>query len=117
MVGFCWGGGAGQRRCRQRARLSPPRSPITARSRRPRTSAKIKATLLLHYAGLDDRINAGIEAYEAALDAAHGNDYQIFVYDGVNHAFNNDTSAARYDKPAADLAWGRTIAFLKEKLA
>ena len=71
---------------------------------------------MLHYAGLDERINAGIPAYEAALKAA-GVDYQLFVYDGVNHAFNNDTSAARYNKAAADLAWSRTIAFLKETLA
>ena len=77
---------------------------------------KIKAALLLHYAGLDERIDAGIDAYKKALDAAHV-DYTVYVYDGVNHAFNNDTSAARYDKKAADLAWGRTIAFLKEKLA
>ena len=72
--------------------------------------------MLLHYAGLDERTNAGIPAYEAALKAA-GVDYQIYVYEGANHAFNNDTSAARYDKEAADLAWGRTIAFLKQKLA
>ena len=76
----------------------------------------IKAALLLHYAGLDERINAGIDGYKKALEAA-GKDFTIYVYDGVNHAFNNDTSAARYDKPAADLAWGRTIAFFKQKLA
>ena len=77
--------------------------------------ARIKASLLLHYAGLDERINAGIEAYKAAL-VADGKDFQIFVYDGVQHAFNNDTSEARYNKEAAELAWGRTIAFFKEKL-
>ncbi len=76
---------------------------------------KIKARLMLHYAGLDERIGAGIPAYEAALKAA-GVDYQMFVYHGVNHAFNNDTSAARYDRAAADVAWSRTIAFLKETL-
>jgi carboxymethylenebutenolidase len=70
----------------------------------------------LHYAGLDDRINAGIEAYKASL-TKDGKDFTIYVYDGVNHAFNNDTSAARYNKEAADLAWGRMIAFFKEKLA
>ncbi|TIM03816.1 MAG: dienelactone hydrolase family protein, partial [Mesorhizobium sp.] len=77
---------------------------------------KIKAALLLHYAGLDTRINAGIDAFRKELDAAEV-EYTIHVYEGANHAFNNDTSAARYDKNAADLAWGRTIAFLKEKLA
>jgi carboxymethylenebutenolidase len=73
--------------------------------------AKIDAPLLLHYAGLDERINAGIDAYRKALDA-NGKEYTVYVYDGVNR----DTSAARYDTAAADLAWGRTIAFFKEKL-
>src|SRR6185369_3456640 len=76
---------------------------------------KIHAALLEHYAGLDDRTNAGIPAFKAALDAA-GKEYTIYVYDGAQHAFNNDTSEARYNKAAADLAWGRTIAFFKEKL-
>ena len=71
---------------------------------------------MLHYAGLDERINAGIAAYEAALKAA-GVNYQLLVYDGANHAFNNDTSEARYDKAAADRAWSRTVAFLKESLS
>ena len=74
----------------------------------------IRAPLLLHYAGLDQRVNAGIPAYEAALKAASKR-YTIYVYPNVNHAFNNDTSN-RYDKPAADLAWSRTIAFFKENL-
>ena len=78
--------------------------------------SKIKAKMLLHYAGLDERINAGIPAYEEALKAA-GVDYQIFVYDGANHAFNNDTSEARYNKEAADLAWSRTVEFLKGALS
>ena len=72
--------------------------------------------MLLHYAGLDERINAGIPAYEEALKAA-GVDYQIHIYEGANHAFNNDTSEARYNKEAADLAWSRTVEFLKEALA
>ena len=76
---------------------------------------KIEAALLLHYAGVDERINAGIDAYKAALEAA-GKDFTIHIYDGVQHAFNNDTSAARYDKAAAELAWGRTVAFFKEHL-
>jgi len=77
---------------------------------------KIKAALLLHYAGLDERIDAGIDAYKKALDAAHV-EYTVYVYDGVNHAFNNDTSAERYNKAAADLAWKRTLAFFKQHLA
>jgi carboxymethylenebutenolidase len=71
--------------------------------------------MLFHYGGLDDRINAGIEAYKAALSDA-GVRFQSHVYDGVNHAFNNDTSAARYDEAAAALAWERTVAFLKAEL-
>lgn len=77
---------------------------------------KIKAPLMLHYGGLDERINAGIPAYREALEK-NGRTFEIFVYEGVNHAFNNDTSAARYDKAAADLAWGRTIGFFKKYLA
>jgi carboxymethylenebutenolidase len=76
----------------------------------------IKAPLMLHYAGLDERINAGIPAYEEALKA-NGVDHTIYVYDGVNHAFHNDTSEARYDQTAAELAWVRTIAFFKQHLA
>ena len=78
--------------------------------------ARIKAKLMLHYAGLDERIDAGIPAFEEALKES-GISYQLFMYDGTNHGFNNDTSAARYNKEAADLAWSRTVAFLKENLA
>jgi carboxymethylenebutenolidase len=67
----------------------------------------------LHYASLDERINAGISDFETALKAA-GKTYELHKYDGANHAFNNDTNAARYNKEAADLAWGRTVAFLKK---
>jgi len=76
---------------------------------------EIRAALLLHYAGNDARVNAGIEAYETALKA-NKKEYAIHIYPGTQHAFNNDTSAARYNKEAADLAWSRTIAFFKEKL-
>jgi carboxymethylenebutenolidase len=77
---------------------------------------RIKARLLLHYAQNDDNINRGIPAYREALDKA-GIRYELFIYDGTQHAFNNDTSAARYNKPAADLAWSRTVALFKEALA
>jgi carboxymethylenebutenolidase len=76
----------------------------------------IRARIMMHYAGLDERINAGIPAFQAALDAA-GTDYVIHMYEGANHAFLNDTSAARYDPAAAALAWDRTIAFLHDSLA
>ncbi len=114
-VGFCWGGGA----VNDLAVASPDLGAAVAYyGRQPNAEdvEQIRAAVLLHYAGLDERINAGIDAYRAALEAA-GKTFEIHVYDGVNHAFNNDTSAARYDKAAADLAWERTVAFLKQKLA
>jgi|TARA_B100001971_G_C18226778_1_gene561046 carboxymethylenebutenolidase len=76
---------------------------------------KIRASLLLHYAGLDKRINSGIADFETALKQASV-DYTIHMYEGVNHAFHNDTSVARYNYEAAELAWQRTIEFLTEKL-
>ena len=75
---------------------------------------RIKASLLLHYAGNDTRINAGIPAFEDALKKASIN-YTLYLYEGAEHGFNNDTSE-RYNKEAAQLAWKRTIEFLKEKL-
>ncbi len=113
-VGFCWGGGT----VNDMAVASPELDAgVAYYGRQPKTEdvAKIQAAMLLHYAGLDERINAGIDAYRSALEAA-GKTFEIHVYDGVNHAFNNDTSAARYDKAAADLAWGRTVTFLKDRL-
>ncbi|WP_275789141.1 dienelactone hydrolase family protein [Pararhizobium gei] len=113
-IGFCWGGGM----INKLAVASPDLKAGVAYygSQAPAEDVpKIKAALLLQYAGLDDRINAGIEAYKKAL-TDNGKDFTIHIYDGVNHAFNNDTSAARYDKTAADLAWSRTIAFLKAKV-
>ncbi|HUH92509.1 MAG TPA: dienelactone hydrolase family protein [Casimicrobiaceae bacterium] len=77
-------------------------------------AAKIKAALLLHYAGLDERVNAGRAAFERALKA-HGVKYQMYMYPGTNHGFHNDTTP-RYDEAAAKLAWSRTIAFLNENL-
>jgi len=76
---------------------------------------KIKASLLLHYAGLDDRINAGIPAFESALKKASV-DYSIYMYEGAKHAFNNDTNAERYHKEAAELAWKRTMLFFNKTL-
>ena len=113
-IGFCWGGGL----VNQLAVASPELGAgVAYYGSQPKAEqvASIKAPLLLHYAGLDERINAGIDAYKAALESG-GKSFEIFVYDGVNHAFNNDTSSARYDKAAADLAWSRTVAFLKKNL-
>jgi carboxymethylenebutenolidase len=113
-VGFCWGGGMVNRI----AVLSPElKAGVAYYGAQPQASQvpSIRAALLLHYAGLDQRINAGIPAYEAALKAA-GKRYAIYVYPDVNHAFNNDTGGDRYNKPAADLAWSRTLAFFTENL-
>jgi carboxymethylenebutenolidase len=113
-IGFCWGGGV----VNQLAVADPGLSAgVAYYGRQPNDGIdRIKARLLLHYAGLDRDVNAGIKDYEAALKAA-GVDYQVFIYDGANHAFNNDTSAARYDKAAADLAWSRTVEFFKSNLS
>ena len=114
-VGFCWGGGT----VNDLAVASPALDAGVAyygRQADTEEVTRIEAPLLLHYAGQDERINAGIEAYEAALEAA-GKEFTIHIYDGVQHAFNNDTSEARYDADAAALAWDRTIAFFREKLA
>ena len=74
---------------------------------------KIAAPLMLHYASLDERINAGIKEFADALQASE-KPHTVHIYEGANHAFNNDTNAARYNKEAADLAWGRSVAFLKK---
>jgi carboxymethylenebutenolidase len=71
--------------------------------------------VLLHYAGNDERIDAGIPDFKAALDAQHAN-YSINVYPGTEHGFNNDSSAARYNAEAATLAWSRTLSFFETNL-
>jgi carboxymethylenebutenolidase len=76
---------------------------------------EITAPLCLQYAGIDERINAGINDFVAALKANHKT-FEIYMYDGVNHAFNNDTNEARYNQAAADLAWSRTVEFLRRHL-
>ncbi|MET0866687.1 MAG: dienelactone hydrolase family protein [Pseudorhodoplanes sp.] len=113
-VGFCFGGGMVNRL----AVASPDLDAAVAYyGPQPPAAAvpNIKAPLLLHYAGNDAGINSGIAAYEAALKA-NNKTYAIYTYPDVQHAFNNDTGAARYNKEAADLAWGRTLAFFREKL-
>jgi carboxymethylenebutenolidase len=114
-VGFCWGGGL----VNQLAVNDPTLNAAVAyygRTPDPADAVKIKAPLLLHYAGLDTRINESVPAYRAALDKA-GVTYVAYTYDGANHAFNNDTSPERYNADAAKLAWDRTVAFFEEKLA
>ena len=114
-VGFCFGGGI----VNEMAVNSPDLlAAVPYYGAQPPAGdvARINARVMAHYGGLDERIGAGIADVEAALQA-NGVDFQIVVYDGANHAFNNDTSEARYHKEAAELAWSRTIAFLKETLA
>jgi len=114
-VGFCWGGGM----VNQLAVADPALQAgvvFYGLSPDPAQVPSIKAKLLLHYAGLDERINAGVPAYEAALKQA-GVSYTLHMYDGVQHAFHNDSNAARYDAAAAALAWKRTIDFLTATLA
>ncbi len=114
VVGFCWGGAMANQVAVNDAQLTAA-VPYYGRQPADEDVPKIKASLLLQYAGLDERINEGIPAYEAALKAA-GTDYKMYMYKGAQHAFNNDTNAARYNKEAAELAWKRTISFLNEKL-
>ena len=113
-VGFCWGGGLANQLAVHDPRLNAAVA-YYGQQPKPDDVPLIKAAVLLHYAGLDQRINTGIPAYEAALKAA-GTAYELFVYEGVNHAFNNDTSPARYNAEAAQLAWDRTLRLFKEKL-
>ena len=112
-VGFCWGGGMVNRIAVLAPELKAGVAYYGLQVPADQVAA-IRAPLLLHYAGLDQRVNAGIAAYEAALKA-NGKRYTIEMYPNVNHAFNNDTGN-RYDKPAADLAWSRSIAFFKDNL-
>lgn len=113
-VGFCWGGAA----VNQLAVNSPDLDaavPYYGRVPTAEDTAKIKAPILAHYGALDKNINAGIPGFEEALKK-NSKKYTLHIYDGANHAFNNDTSADRYHKPSADLAWTRTVGFLKENL-
>ena len=113
VVGFCFGGGMANYLATQVPELAaavpfyggqPPAADV----------AKIKAPLLIHYAGQDERINAGWPGYEAALKA-NGVAYEAHIYAGTQHGFNNDTTP-RYDADAARLAWQRTLAFFKARL-
>jgi carboxymethylenebutenolidase len=114
VVGFCWGGGMVGRIAASGADVqaavvfygvAPPLDQVPA----------IRASLLLHYAGLDDRVNATVPPFEAALKAA-GKPYAAHTYEGVHHAFHNDTAGGRYDAAAARLAWSRTLEFLDRAL-
>lgn len=113
-VGFCWGGGLAN----QLAVNSPQLNAAVAYYGRQADAVdvpKIKASLMLHYGGLDERVNAGIPPYETALKAA-GTKHEIYIYEGANHAFNNDTAPTRYNAEVAKLAWERTLRLFKDTI-
>lgn len=112
-VGFCFGGGVAN----SLAVLLPDLGaavPFYGNQPSAADTAKIKAPLLIHYAGLDERVTSGWPAFEAALKANRIR-YEQYTYPGVNHGFHNDTTP-RYDEAAAKLAWSRTVAFLNQHL-
>jgi len=114
-VGFCWGGALSN----QLAVHSPTlKTAVAYYGRQPEAAdvPKIKAFVQLHYGGLDERINAGIPAYEEALKAA-GVKYEVYVYEGAQHAFLNDSAPTRYNPEAAKLAWERTLKAFKEHIS
>ncbi|MDQ6609996.1 MAG: dienelactone hydrolase family protein, partial [Bacteroidota bacterium] len=113
VVGFCFGGGIANKMA---VRIPDLSASVPFYGGQPPTEdvPKIKAPLLLHYAGLDTRITEGWPAYEAALKS-NNKEYTAYIYPNVNHGFHNDTTP-RYDKAAAELAWQRTIDFFKQKL-
>jgi carboxymethylenebutenolidase len=112
-VGFCFGGWVSNALA---VRVSDLAAAVPFYGSQPAVEdvAKIRAPLLIHHAGLDERINAGWPAYKAALEAA-GRDYSEYTYENTNHGFHNDTTP-RYDKDAAELAWRRTVEFFRKNL-
>lgn len=112
-VGFCYGGGVVNTLATRIPNLGAA-VPFYGKQPEDVDAAKIKAPLLIHYAGADERINAGWPKYEAALKAA-GVKYETYIYPDVQHGFNNDTTP-RYDEKAAKLAWQRTVDFFKKNL-
>ncbi len=115
VVGFCFGGGVANALAVSLPDLIRAAVPFYGRQPKDADVKKIKGSLLLHYAGNDNRINGGWPDYEAALKA-NGKEYEAFIYPDVNHGFHNDTTP-RYDEAAAELAWSRTLEFFGAKLA
>ena len=113
-VGFCWGGAMANSLAVSMPNLKAA-SAYYGRQPKAEDVPKIKASIQLHFASLDTRVNEGIPAYEAALKANNIN-YELFMYEGVNHAFHNDTSTARYNEAAAKLSWERTLALFKKTI-
>ena len=115
VIGFCWGGAFVNRLAVAMGKGLDAGVAYYGPAPDPAEAARVAAPLLLHYAGLDERVARTGEPWVAALKAA-GKPVTAFTYAQVNHAFNNDTSAERFDQAAADLAWRRTIAFLRDRL-
>ena len=113
-VGFCYGGGLALRAAIESVGVDAAVA-YYGRQLSAEDTKRLRVPILLHYAGNDERINAGIPDFKAALDA-RGAAYTIEMYPGTDHGFNNDSSAARYNEAAATLAWGRTIAFFDANL-
>lgn len=113
-IGFCWGGALANQLA---VNVPELKVAVPFYGRQPETSdvLKIKAFVQLHYGGLDERINAGIPAYEEALKKAKVR-YEVFIYEGTQHAFHNDTAPTRYNEVAAKLAWSRAIDLFKKEL-
>jgi carboxymethylenebutenolidase len=111
-VGFCWGGGMANKLA---VNVPSLKAAIAFYGAQPGVDdvAKIKTAVQLHYAGLDERINSGIPGYEEALKK-NNITYELYTYEGVNHAFHNNTSPTRYNEVAATLAWKRTMDFFKK---
>lgn len=114
VVGFCWGGAMVNQMAIHSANLQ---AAVSFYGRQPASEdvPKIHVPLQLHYAELDERINAGIEEFQKALDA-HQKPYELFRYPNANHAFHNHTNTARYNPEAAQLAWQRTLSFFEKYL-
>ncbi len=113
VVGFCYGGGMVHTLTTRLPWLNAA-VPFYGNHPAPEEAAKVKTPLLIHFAAVDERINASWPAYETALKAA-GVSYSAHQYPGTQHGFNNDTTP-RYDKAAANLAWQRTLAFFNQQL-
>lgn len=113
-VGFCWGGAMADSLA---VKVPSLKAAVAFYGRQPAAAdvPNIKAAVQLHYASLDQRVNEGIAAYEEALKQSHIT-YELYMYEGVNHAFHNDTAPARYNEAAAKLAWQRTMDFFKKYL-
>ena len=113
-VGFCWGGAMANSLA---VNVPSLKAAVPFYGRQPAADevSKIKAAIQMHYGGLDERVNAGIPAYEEALKK-NNIPYEVYIYEGANHAFHNDTAPTRYNKEAAELAWKRTLDFFAKYL-